>query len=162
MIDKKYIIIGLLILFVVSSYLLLSNKGSFYKSYESINKTESKNDENQTKKSFSTVIEGKNDISKNGIVVIKESENKTQVSIRMIGSLGSTTNSATQKTIFYNGTCKDLGEIKYVLNDVVNGSSETKLNTPFQEFSNGLPLALTIYEQNSSSEVYACADLIFK
>jgi len=81
---------------------------------------------------------------------------KVQVSIKL------DKDASVQSAHIRSGTCKNLGAVKYSLNSLVNGKSETTLNTSLAQLILQIPLALDVHKSASqTSTVAACADLIF-
>ena len=81
---------------------------------------------------------------------------KVQVSIKL------DKNASVQSAHIHSGTCNNLGTIKYSLNSVVNGKSETTLNTSLAQLILQIPLAVDVHKSASqTSSVVACTDLIF-
>jgi hypothetical protein len=68
--------------------------------------------------------------------------------------------STAQPAHFHNGTCENLGSIRYNLNSVVNGRSETTLNLTLVQLAAQLPLAVNVHSSaaNMGTNV-ACADI---
>lgn len=59
-----------------------------------------------------------------------------------------------------NGTCATPEDLKYPLNDIIQGVSETTLGLPMSEFLGQGPMVLNVYKSPDESTVRtACADL---
>ena len=60
----------------------------------------------------------------------------------------------------HKGSCIDLGEVKFSLNDVVNGKSETTVVTSMAELAQMLPLAINVHKSGTQAETYvSCGNL---
>lgn len=67
---------------------------------------------------------------------------------------------ATQPTHFHMGSCANLGGVKWALNDIVNGTSNTKLDISLDTLLAGLPLAINTHKSASEMAVnMACGDV---
>jgi hypothetical protein len=65
-----------------------------------------------------------------------------------------------QPAHFHNGTCENLGSIRYNLNSVVNGKSETTLNLTLAQLAAQLPLAVNVHASAAQMGTnVACADI---
>lgn len=91
-----------------------------------------------------------------GTATLRESGAKVVVSVYLQNSL----DKGQQPAHLHLGSCKKLGEIKYPLNSLVNGKSETVLNTSYDSLLSQKPLALNVHKSSSQMKVnVACADL---
>ena len=84
MINKNLALIGILLIFVAVSYLLLSNKSSFYQRNEVSNSTVSSPNSKISKKGFSVVLKNINKEEDGGIAVFGSTNNNTKIDIRLI------------------------------------------------------------------------------
>jgi len=91
-----------------------------------------------------------------------ENGNKSvKVSLKLETSVAGALDSAKPAHI-HLGSCPDVGGVKYPLNSVVNGKSETTLNVSLAELKSGLPLAINVHKSIAEINVYtACANLSF-
>lgn len=65
-----------------------------------------------------------------------------------------------QPAHIHNGSCDELGSVRYNLNPVVNGRSETTLSMTLAQLTAQLPLAINVHRSASQMNVnVACADL---
>lgn len=62
----------------------------------------------------------------------------------------------------HEGTCEDLGPIKYPLNDLFNGNSATIIKDLIvADLAANLPLAINLHKSNQEFEIYtSCGNLI--
>lgn len=97
------------------------------------------------------------------VTLTKESEEKgnVKVTLRLKSSLLGILKPEEPAHIHF-GSCANLGGVKYSLNSVVNGKSETTLNVSFADLKAGLPLAVNVHKSVAEPNVYiACANLNF-
>ena len=79
---------------------------------------------------------------------------------RVIVTLSGEPNGASQPAHFHMGTCAELGGVKWALNDIVNGTSNTKLDVSLDTILGSLPLALNTHKSATEMSVnMACGDL---
>lgn len=58
------------------------------------------------------------------------------------------------------GSCPGVGSVVYPLNDVVNGKSETVLNTTLEQIRRQLPIAINVHKSQQEITMYtSCGDL---
>jgi len=70
--------------------------------------------------------------------------------------------SPAQPAHIHFGSCSNIGGVKYPLNSVVNGKSETVLNVSLTDLKTQLPLAINVHKSAAESNIYiACTDLNF-
>lgn len=97
-----------------------------------------------------------NNSSESGTAKISEVDGKVMVAIELTGAPATTA----QPAHLHVGTCPGVGDIKYPLTNVVNGKSETTLETTFDTLMTELPLALNVHKSTPQIKVYvACGDL---
>src|SRR5258706_12066626 len=92
-----------------------------------------------------------------GKVVFEPAGDSTKVTITMVGKKYS----SPQPAHIHMGKCPTPGNVKYPLNNVVNGKSETVVAVKFEDlFTTLLPLAVNVHKSVEESSVYtACGDL---
>lgn len=79
--------------------------------------------------------------------------------VRVVVDLNGVPQDVAQPSHIHLGSCVKLGEIKFSLNDVLNGKAETVINTTFNEIFNLLPLALNVHKSAREADKYvACGD----
>ncbi len=101
-------------------------------------------------------LEEQSDSGESGTVSLEETEDgKLKVVLEVEDAIA-----ASQPVHIHNGTCDNLGSIRYNLNNVVNGKSETTLNLTLAQLEAQLPLAANVHASaaNMGTNV-ACADL---
>ncbi|MBI2024944.1 MAG: hypothetical protein HYT03_02585 [Candidatus Harrisonbacteria bacterium] len=94
-----------------------------------------------------------------GIATLIGLENQTKVVINMSGGFSQT---YIQPVHIHDGSCENLGAIKYPLNDVANGISATIIDVPLGQIQKELPLAINIHLSNDQLGVsVSCGDIVF-
>lgn len=100
-----------------------------------------------------------NNSGEDGVAILTEEGNKVRVRV----SVANSPKDVSQPAHIHLGSCPKPGEVKYPLNPVVNGSSETVLDTTFAQMQLAGELALNIHK--SADEVgtyFSCGNLMFK
>ncbi|MFA5954764.1 MAG: DUF4382 domain-containing protein [Patescibacteria group bacterium] len=96
-----------------------------------------------------------------GTAKVEEDGDKVKVKIELRGGVSDLLASSKPAHI-HLGSCPTVGGVKYALNPVVDGESETTVNTTLAELKAGLPLAINVHKSAEEIETYvACADLKF-
>jgi hypothetical protein len=92
-----------------------------------------------------------------GMATITEAGNgKSKVSIVMKGA----PYGVSQPAHIHTGFCPKVGEVKYPLNNVVNGKSDTIINATFEQLKKELPLGLNVHKSIAEAKTYtACGNL---
>lgn len=91
-----------------------------------------------------------------GTAVFQGDGDNTKVTLAMTGKVFS----SPQPAHIHTGKCPSPGAVKYPLNNVVDGESETILTVKIEDLFADLPLALNVHESAEKSSVYtACGDL---
>lgn len=91
-----------------------------------------------------------------GTAIFQGDGDKTKVTLSMIGKKFTTP----QPAHIHVGKCPNPGVVKYPLNNVVDGKSETTISVDIKELFADLPLAVNVHESVEKSSVYtACGDL---
>lgn len=91
-----------------------------------------------------------------GTAVFQGDGKNTKVTLTMIGKKFT----APQPAHIHVGKCPNPGVVKYPLNNVVDGKSETTISVDIKDLFADLPLAVNIHESVEKASVYtACGDL---
>jgi hypothetical protein len=94
--------------------------------------------------------------SQKGTATLKEQNGKVIVSIDVTGM----TTSDLQPAHIHMGACPKPGSVVFPLSNVVNGKSETTLNTTIADLKTKLPLAINIHKSQTEQGVYtSCGDI---
>lgn len=106
---------------------------------------------------FQTLALGEqNNSGQVGIAVIREEEGKVKVNLRIVGQPDATT----QPAHIHTGACPTPGAIIYPLTNVVDGESETILETTWDALQGQKPLAINIHESQVQIQNFvACGNL---
>lgn len=91
-----------------------------------------------------------------GTALISKSGNKVKVVIELNGliKLGDR-----QPAHIHFGSCPNAGEVKFSLSDVVDGYSETLIETSFKDLASVFPLAINVHQSQAEMKKYvACGD----
>lgn len=101
-------------------------------------------------------LKEQNESSQSGVAKLSEKDGKVNVGLSLSG--GEFT--AAQPSHIHLGSCSELGDVLYPLNDVVDGKSETTINATFEKLSSQKPLAVNVHTSAKEVTVYtACGDL---
>ena len=91
-----------------------------------------------------------------GTVTFVDEGGKTRISIKLLGK-GIT---GPLPAHVHLGSCPNVGMIKYPLNDVKNGSSDTLINSRMIDLFGSNPMAVNIHKSIQEATIYtACGDL---
>lgn len=94
-----------------------------------------------------------------GTATLMEQDGKVKVSLKLMGGVLGLPNPSEPAHVHY-GSCANIGGVKYPLNSVVNGKSETTLNTSLSQLKAQLPLAINVHKSDTEIGVYiACTDI---
>ncbi len=143
--SKKGYLIGAIILVVVVVF-ILAGAGK-----KSIN---SNNSSNYQPIKVSLVSQSNSGIS--GTATISDESGKTKVILNLTG----TPANSEEPAHIHLGTCVSLGEPKYPLTSVKNGSSETILEVPISKIISSTSLAINIHKSEAEmSASVACGEI---
>ncbi len=91
-----------------------------------------------------------------GTARLKAEGNQVRVNI----DVGNFPKDTPQPSHIHTGTCETLGGVKFTLNPVVNGKSETLVDTSLTDLISSLPLAINIHKSEAEASIYyACGDV---
>lgn len=97
-----------------------------------------------------------NNSGQTGTATLEESNGKVMVTINLSGG----NFAQPQPAHIHTGSCPAPGGVKYPLTNVVNGKSETTLDTTLEALKAASPLAINIHKSQAEQTVYtACGDL---
>ena len=97
-----------------------------------------------------------NDSGESGSAVLTEKDGKVTVSLDMTGFPAG----VPQPAHIHVGSCPDVGAVAYPLTNVVDGKSETVLDTTFAKLDAKEPLAINVHKSVPESKVYvSCGNL---
>jgi len=103
-----------------------------------------------------TDLSPQNNSGQQGKAVLSSVDNKTKVVLTISGGPAG----VAQPAHIHLNSCANIGSVKYPLNPVVNGQSETILNVSLGEILDQLPLAINVHKSAAQASIYvACGDL---
>lgn len=92
-----------------------------------------------------------------GTATLKEESGKLTVILELNGAPGG----VSQPAHIHKGACPGVGEVVYPLTNLVNGKSETTINTTLEEMYSQLPLAINVHKSTSEAKVYfSCGNIV--
>jgi hypothetical protein len=99
---------------------------------------------------------GQNDSGETGVATLTEKGGKVTVTLSMQGYPVD----IPQPAHIHIGVCPDVGAVKYPLNNVDNGTSETTLDVTLAQLKSELPLGINVHKSGTEAGVFtACGDL---
>lgn len=102
------------------------------------------------------ILEPQNGSGQTGIAALSDLAGKTKVLVDLTGASGD----LAQPTHIHAGACPGVGEVKYPLNNLVNGKSETILEVGLSQLKAQLPLAVNVHKSEKEAETYvACGNI---
>lgn len=123
-----------------------------------VSPTSSATDSSMMADALTVTLNEQNQSGETGTATLKETNGKVTVTLTMKGAP-----SGAQPSHIHVGSCKNLGAVKYPLNPVVNGKSETTVNVTLAQLKTSLPFAINVHKSADEAQVYvACGDLLFK
>ena len=106
--------------------------------------------------SITVALSEQNKSGENGSATIMKAGEKVKVSLTLSGEA----KSASQPAHIHMGSCDSLGGVKYQLNSVSKGSSETTVDVSYDKLISELPLAINLHKSAKDIETYvACGDI---
>ena len=88
--------------------------------------------------------------------VINLPDGNAKVTITLFG----VTAGVSQPAHIHEGTCENLGDVKYPLINLLNGNSETIIYTDVAKLGRNLPLAINVHKSEKDQSVYtSCGNL---
>ncbi|MDO8452706.1 MAG: hypothetical protein Q7S79_03050 [bacterium] len=101
------------------------------------------------------LLSTQNESGETGVVSLVEKEGKVLVVINVMG----TPEDVPQPAHIHSGACPVPGEVVHPLTNVLNGKSETTIETTMDELLKKMPLVVNIHKSTKESSVYvACGD----
>lgn len=103
-----------------------------------------------------TLSEQNNSGERGSVYITPISETQAKVSVEVTGAPAGTD----QPMHIHTGSCPNVGAVKYPLNNLVGGKSETVLNVTVEQLMAELPLGLNVHKSSGEANVYvACGNL---
>lgn len=155
--SKIWIIIIVVVALVAGATYLLMNKTQDDGTNKTTNTTTNTvitKYQNVTERTIS--LKEQNGSGESGSAVLVEKDGKVTVTLDMTG----TPLDVPQPAHIHSGSCPDVGAVAYPLTNVVNGKSETVLDTTFAKLDAKEPLAINVHKSVPESKVYvSCGNL---
>ncbi|MBI2591005.1 MAG: CHRD domain-containing protein [Candidatus Blackburnbacteria bacterium] len=108
------------------------------------------------KKEVTVMLASENNSSETGTAFLKEADGKVVVTLAVENS----PKGVTQPAHIHTGTCPNPGEVKYPLNSLVDGKSETTLNVSVNDLLSQMPLAVNVHKSVAKAKVsVSCGDI---
>lgn len=96
-----------------------------------------------------------NNSGQDGIAILSEEAGKTKVTLTLSNSPGD----VAQPAHIHDGQCPGVGAVKYPLNNVVNGQSETTIDATIAQLKQ-VPLAVNVHKSADEAKTYvACGNI---
>lgn len=112
----------------------------------------------ETTKELAVYLKAMNHYKQTGSASLTEKNGRVTIGISTTGE----PKNVVQFANIYSGTCESLGNIKFPLANIINGSSQTDLETTIVNLQNSGPLALNINRtQGDNKNSVSCANLEF-
>lgn len=155
--------VGLILVVTVFSLSLISGKSA---SQSPNSGAPAENNSNDTAQTDST--NEISNISSMGVALVEQNGSGVSGAAQLIGEAGKTkvvievTGFGTEDmpAHIHAGSCPTPGEVKFPLNSVKNGKSETIIDVELKELIPELPLAINLHKSASDMQTYtACGDL---
>ena len=141
--SKKGYIIGAIVIVVIVLFILFSGSGK-------------QNSSTTATKSLQITIAAQNNSGISGNAVITDVDGKSKVVVSVTGAPAD----IEEPAHLHVGSCANLGDPKYTLAPVINGTAETVLPVSPDELIKELPLAINIHKSAAEVGTYiACGDL---
>jgi hypothetical protein len=103
-------------------------------------------------------LDEQNESGETGRVVIIDQDGKTRVLL----SIDNEPEDASQPAHIHSGQCPTPGAVKYALNNVVDGRSDTILDVAYSNLASQVPLAVNVHKSAAEIQAYvACGNLAF-
>lgn len=110
----------------------------------------------ETVKEITIMLAEENKSSQSGIATLMEENGKVKVTLEMSGA----PKGVSQPAHIHVGKCPEVGDVKYPLTSVLDGKSETILDTTFDQLKQQLPLGLNVHKSATQAKIYvSCGDI---
>lgn len=101
-------------------------------------------------------LNSQNNSGQSGRAVLMDQNGMVQLAINLTGEQ----DGASQPAHIHLGTCENLGDVLYPLNNVVNGQSVTTLSVTMEQLKSMMPLAVNVHKSVDEMDNYvACGDV---
>lgn len=107
---------------------------------------------------INVLLASQNESGETAVASLVEKDGKVLVVLNVMG----TPIDIPQPAHIHLGACPTPGKVEYPLTNVLNGLSETLLDTSMEDLKKNLPLAINIHKsENEIKDYVACGDLVF-
>lgn len=111
---------------------------------------------NQPKVAVATLNSQNNSGQAGTATIVNTPDGKALVKVTLFG----VTAGVSQPSHIHKGTCDNLGDVKYPLNNVLNGNGETAIDVPVGALVREMPLAVNVHKSINQANVYtSCGNL---
>lgn len=158
---NKNLLIGVgVIIILIVGYMLISNtqKTAMVPTPMPVASTTTDNTatSSATTSEVMVVLAEQNTSKQLGTAILMEVDGKVKVTLKMTG----VPEGVSQPAHIHIGACPEVGAVKYPLTNVVNGMSETTLDTTMAKLKSELPLGINVHKSQAEAKVYvSCGDL---
>ncbi len=105
-------------------------------------------------------LNAQGDSGVNGLVMLTEQDEKVKVELVLLDKNTASTTSIARPAHIHSGSCAATGPVKWTLNSVVNGKSETLLPITMKDIASSTPLYVNVHKSDAEISVsIACGDL---
>lgn len=155
--DRKILIV-IIIFFILGAPLFVNNNASKNSQTRTPSSSQTRN-ASQSPQSFSIVLSQQNNSKETGIATIEGVDNKTKITLTLVEF----PKKIKQPVHIHLGSCSDPLEVKYSLNNLVDGKSETTIDVDINKFTAEFPLIVNIHKSIEEANLYvSCGDLLLK
>jgi len=107
--------------------------------------------------SITVMLYSQNDSGQTGTATITYVAGKAHVKLIVDNSPAD----VSQPAHIHTGSCSNLGGVDHPLNNVVNGSSETMIESSIDHITSHLPLAINVHKSTTEASIYvSCGDIV--
>lgn len=154
--NKVFILIAGILVLGLLGFAVLGNKNSQPSTNNTQNISPSVQPTETEPKEITITLDSQNNSRQSGVATLKEENGKVVVSIAVATGAAN----IAQPAHIHKGACPTPGEVLFPLTNVINGTSETTLDTTLDELTSQLPLALNVHKSASQSSIYvSCGNI---
>jgi hypothetical protein len=146
-----YLLIGGFVYFLVYYFFLSKKDGSNMYRNDAENEYAAPETQAPVGQSATFTLAELNSSGQSGDVTMTEADGKVTVRISLTGTPA---DSVPQPAHIHAGACPGVGEVVHPLTTVVDGQSETVLETTFAELIAAMPLAINVHKSAEEAKVY--------
>ncbi len=153
---NNLLILVLVVVVLVGGYYFYTNQNLLTAPSSYINQVTNQTPSSvSSSKKIDVILSPQNESNESGEVILEEMGGKLKVTLTMKGAPN-----VSQPAHIHIGACPTPGAVKYPLSPVVNGRSETILDTNLEGLKKNLPLAINVHKSDAESKVYvACGNM---